>query len=47
MVSFDTHKYKEVAKAKLISKQNLIVFWWLVLVYISGKAARRVLRSKP
>ena len=37
---------KIIRKGKLISKQNPSVFWWLLLVYIGGRAARRVLKSK-
>jgi hypothetical protein len=33
--------------AKLSTKQNPNISWWLLLVYIDGKAARRVLGLKP
>jgi hypothetical protein len=43
----DSCAHQEVAEAKLTTKQNLSVFWWLLLVYIGGEAARRVRGSKP
>ena len=36
----NTHAHQEVAEAKLTTKQNPSAFWWLLLVYIGGRAAR-------
>ena len=36
----DTHTHQEVAEAKLTTKQNSSAFWWLLLAYIGGRAAR-------